>query len=111
MLLCAAATLLVSGCASDQTYYAAAPPPPPPVYSGYNGPPPLVEYAEHEGFRAGMEDGSRDAYNGWGFHPQRDRRFHETPGYDPRLGPFGPYRNYFRNAYVRGYERGFRGAR
>ena len=41
-------SLFMTGCAS-RTYYAAAPPPPP--YNGYQSAPPLIERAEHEGFR------------------------------------------------------------
>jgi hypothetical protein len=99
----AAACLLTTGCASHPYYYAAPPPPPPP----YGGVPPLIERADHEGFRAGSEDGARDAYNGFGHHPERDRKFRDAPGYDPSLGPFGPYRDAFRQSYVRGYNQAF----
>jgi hypothetical protein len=99
--LVAVACLLVTGCA-PHPYYAAAPPPPP-----YNNVPPLIARADHEGFRAGSEDGARDAYNSFGHHPERDRKFHDTPGYDPAQGPFGPYRDAFRSAYVRGYNQAF----
>lgn len=91
------ATLLVTGCASH--YYA----PPPPGY----GAPPLVERADREGFRMGSEDGARDAYNGRGYHPKADRRFRDTPGYDPAMGPYPVYRDNFRNAYLRGYNNSF----
>ncbi len=94
-------SLFMTGCAS-RTYYAAAPPPPP--YSGYQSAPPLIERAEHEGFRIGSEDGARDAYNGFGHHPQHDRNFHDTPGYDPAMGPYNPYRDAFRKSYLRGYD-------
>jgi hypothetical protein len=97
--LAAAVCFLTLGCASHPYY---APPPPP----GYNGVPPLIERAQHEGFRAGSEDGARDSYNG-GYHPQHDRKFHNTPGYDPALGPLGPYRDAFRQAYLSGYDKGF----
>jgi len=99
--LAAAVCFLSLGCASHPYY---APPPPPP---GYNGVPPLIERAQHEGFRSGSEDGARDSYNGFGYHPQHDRKFHNTPGYDPALGPFGPYRDAFRQAYLSGYDKGF----
>jgi hypothetical protein len=95
----AATCLMVAGCA-PHPYYASAPPP---AYSA----PPLIERAEHQGFRAGSDDGARDAYNGFGHHPQHDRNFHNAPGYDPALGPFGPYRDAFRRAYLRGYDQTF----
>ncbi len=96
----AAACLVTTGCASH--YY--GPPPPPAAYAQT---PPVVEEADHRGFRAGAEDGARDAANGFGYHPKRDRKFIETVGYDPAAGPFPVYRDYFRTAYLRGYEQGF----
>jgi hypothetical protein len=95
------ACLVTAGCASHP-YYAVAPAPPP-----YNSAPPLIVHADHEGFRAGSEAGSRDAYNGYGHHPQHDRAYRDTPGYDPALGPYGPYRDAFRTAYLRGYDQSF----
>jgi hypothetical protein len=99
--LISAICIFATGCASH-AYYAPGPPPP-----GYNGAPPLIERAQHEGFRAGSIDGARDAYNGFGYHPQRDRKFHNTPGYDPGMGPYGPYRDAFRQSYLQGYDAGF----
>jgi hypothetical protein len=99
--LLAAATLFSAGCA-QHPYYAVAPPP-----AAYQSVPPLIERADHEGFRAGSEDGARDLYNGFGHHPQHDRKFHDTPGYDPALGPYGPYRDAFRRSYLRGYDQSF----
>jgi hypothetical protein len=96
----AAACLIATGC-GPHPYYAPGPPPPP--YSA----PPLIERAEHQGFRFGTDDGARDAYSGFGHHPQRDRKFHDTPGYDPALGPYGPYRDAFRRAYLHGYDQAF----
>ena len=97
-------SLFMTGCAS-RTYYAAAPPPPP--YNGYQSAPPLIERAEHEGFRIGSEAGARDAYNGFGHHPQHDRSFHDTPGYDPAMGPYSAYRDAFRRSYLRGYDESY----
>lgn len=96
--------LFLAGCA-HRTYYAYAPPPPPPP--PYHAVPPLIERANHEGFRIGLADGARDADHGFGYQPRRDRAFHDTPGYDPALGPYEPYRDAFRNAYLRGYDQGF----
>ncbi len=95
----AAACLLATGCASHP-YYAVAPAPPP--YAQ-----PLIARADHEGFRLGSENGARDAYNGYGHHPERERAYHDTPGYDPALGPYGPYRDAFRTSYLRGYDQAF----
>ena len=98
-LLVTAACLLTAGCA-PHPYYASSPAP--------VSAPPLIVRADHEGFRAGSEDGARDRVNGFGYHPRHDRRYRDAPGYDPAMGPFGPYRDAFRNAYLRGYEQGFR---
>jgi hypothetical protein len=94
-------SLFTTGCAS-RTYYAAAPPPPP--YNSYQSVPPLISRAEHEGFRLGSQAGARDAYNGFGHHPQRDRNFHDTPGYVPAMGPYNAYRDAFRRSYLHGYD-------
>ncbi|QNI38312.1 hypothetical protein [Edaphobacter albus] len=96
--------ILLVGCSSPRPYAYAPPPPPPPPY---NSVPPLIDRANHEGFRIGVDAGTRDAYRGFSYQPRRDRAFHDTPGYDPALGPYGPYRDAFRNAYLRGYDRGF----
>ncbi len=103
LLFAGTATLLAAtGCASRRYY--AAPPPPPPVYSQR---PPLIDLADRNGFRTGESNGARDAYEGRSYQPQHDRAFHDTPGYDPNLGPFEPYRHAFRDAYLRGYSNGF----
>ena len=96
--LAGSACLMMAGCAQR----AYAPPPPPPVYAN-----PLIQQADDRGFRAGLNDGARDASNGTGYHPRRDRKYAETPGYDPGLGPYPPYRDAFRRAYLRGYYNGF----
>ncbi len=100
------AALFVTGCASHAYYVAPGPPPP-----AYGQRPPLIEVADRNGFQTGSADGARAAYEGRGYSPKHDRAFHDTPGYDPSLGPFGPYRQAFRNAYLRGYDAGFNGQR
>jgi hypothetical protein len=100
------ASILI-GC-SHPAYYPPAPPPPPPaplVYS--NQVPPLIQIADRNGFQAGYLDGSSDAYYHAAHKPRQHRAFKEVPGYDPRLGPFPPYVDAFRTAYLRGYDKGF----
>ena len=104
LLLSASFALCLAGC-SHHTYYVAPPPPPPPPQA-YREVPPLVQLAQQNGYRAGLDEGARDAYQR-GYHPRNDRAFHDTPGYDPRLGPFPPYRDAFREAFLRGYDRNF----
>lgn len=105
LLPCSALILLASGCARH--YYPPPPPPPPPPQAYL--PPPLIQQAERLGFDAGQQDASRDRYEGTGYHPKQDARFHDTPGYDPRLGPYPPFRDSYRRAYLRGYDIAFRG--
>jgi hypothetical protein len=97
------ALLASVGCASH-TYYPPAPPPPPPPVAQL---PPLIQLADRNGFDTGRSDGARDAASGYPFQPRRTRAYAETPGYDANLGPYGPYRNAFRNEYLRGYNIGF----
>ena len=94
--------LALAGC-SEEAYNPPPPPPPPAVVA-----PPLVQLAERNGFMTGRTDGARAAEAGAPPDPRRTRAYYDTPGYDPRLGPFEPYQNAFRLAYLRGYERGFR---
>jgi hypothetical protein len=88
------------GCAHN---YPPPPPPPPPIAQA----PPIIDLADHNGFETGRADGARDAANGYPYSARRTRAYHDTPGYDPHLGPFRAYQNAFRNAYLRGYDRGF----
>ncbi len=96
-----AAAISLAGCSHPILPYS---PPPPPS----NAPvPPLVEMAENNGFKAGMEDGAHDARAMASYAPRSNTRFRKAPGYDPDYGPHGPYVQYFRGAYLRGYEKGF----
>jgi len=103
LLLLAAAALFVSGC-YDQPI-SAPPPPPAPAYAGQM--PPLLQLADSNGFRAGSDDGARDAYYHAGYTPRRDTKYRDAPGYDYRLGPIPPYVDEFRRAYLRGYDRAY----
>jgi hypothetical protein len=69
--------------------------------------PPLIQLADHNGFETGRADGASAVDSGAPPTPRRTRAYHDTPGYDPQLGPFGAYQNAFRNAYLRGYDRGY----
>lgn len=96
----AAACLFLAGCA-PHPYYPPPPPPPPAAV------PPLIVRAQNEGFRIGSANGARDVYNGYGHHPKADAAFQNTPGYEPNLGPYEPYRDAFRQAYLRGYNQSY----
>jgi len=101
-LMIGALTALLFTAAGCAHHYPPPPPPPPPMAQS-----PLVQLAERNGFETGRSDGARDSASGEPFHARRTRAFHDTPGYDPQLGPFPVYRDAFRDAYLRGYDRGF----
>jgi hypothetical protein len=98
LVITTATCLLVAGCAA-RSY------PTPPVAAF--APAPLEQDADRHGFKTGKEDGTRDAAYGIGYHPKRDRNYIETVGYDPLSGSYELYRDFFRSAYLRGYETGF----
>src|ERR1700743_2852710 len=85
LFACSLVLLTTFGCSSNR--YAVAPPPPPP----YGQVPPLVEVGQRNGFEAGRAGGPRDVERGFAYAPRHSRAFHDCPGYDPHLGPFGPY--------------------
>lgn len=103
LLLVPAAALLFSlaGCA-DHVYQVDHPFPPPTL-----GPSALLQLADGNGYRAGFEDGRRDAYYNTTYRARRNPIYAQAPGYDDRLGPPEPYVNGFRLAYLRGYDQGF----
>ena len=100
LLLPLASVVLFAGLGCAHHY---PPPPPPPVAQA----PPLVQVADRNGFELGRTDGGRDSANGLPFSARRTRAYRDTPGYDPQLGPYPVYRDTFRNAYLRGYDRGY----
>ena len=97
--LCMLAAL---GCAGNNHYVLQGPPPPAYVES-----PALVQVAEKNGFRTGESDGTRDIETGRHYRAQATRAYQDTPGYAGSLGPFPEYRRTFRDAYLRGYDKGF----
>jgi hypothetical protein len=98
-----ALTVLLAGVGCAHNYPPPPPPPPPPAVEA----PPLLQLADRNGFQTVRSDGERDAVNGLPFHARATRAYRDTPGYDPQLGPFPVYRDAFRNAYLRGYDRGY----
>jgi hypothetical protein len=102
LLLGTACLGLASMLGCSQPYYPPSPPPPPVAQV-----PPLIQLADRNGFQTGRADGARDANTGYPFQARRTRAYHQTPGYDPVLGPFPAYRDAFRNSYLRGYDVGF----
>jgi len=97
ILIAASSLALFAGMGCAHNY---GPPPPPPG-------PPLIQEADHNGFEMGRADGAAAVDHGFAYAPRRTPAYRDTPGYDPRFGPFGPYQNAYRNAYLRGYDRGY----
>ena len=103
LMLALSSSLLFVALGCSHPYYGPPPPPPPPMAQG----PSIVQLAERNGFQTGRTDGAMDVERGAPPRPRHTRAFHDTPGYDPQLGPFPVYRDAFRNAYMRGYQRGY----
>jgi hypothetical protein len=101
-LLAAISSVVIFGALGCAPHYVAPPPPPPPPAA-----PPIVQFAERQGFELGRADGARTAEAGAPPEPRRTPAYHDTPGYQPGMGPFDVYQNAFRNAYLRGYEKGY----
>jgi hypothetical protein len=102
-MLALSSTLAFVALGCSHPHYYPPPPPPPPMAQG----PTLVQLADRNGFQTGRSDGAMAAERGQPPRPEHTRAFHDTPGYDPQLGPFNVYRNAFRDAYLRGYQRGY----
>ncbi len=103
LVVASASLLLLASLGCAHHYPPPPPPPPPPVQVS-----PLIQLAERNGFETGRRDGAAAVDNGYPPEPRRTRAYHDCPGYDPQLGPFGSYVNAFRLAYLRGYDRGYR---
>ena len=103
LMLSVSSSLLFAALGCSHPYYPPPPPPPPSIAPG----PTLVQLADRNGFQTGRSDGAMDVQRGIPPHPRRTRAYHDTPGYDPQLGPFPVYRDAFRDAYMRGYQRGY----
>ena len=99
------AGLALSGC-DDRPYMVAPRPPPPPVPVAA-APTTNLELAGKNGFRLGLDEGDRDSSQGLKFDPKRAAAYHDAPGYDSSLGPSGEYADAFREAYLRGYDKGY----
>ena len=67
------------------------------------------QIALSRGYQDGLYTGQNDARRGQSYNPQRSHFYRDaTDGYDRRFGNRGQYKQAFRNAFLRGYEEGFR---
>lgn len=63
--------------------------------------------AAHWGFQDGFNDGSHDRVTGHSFRPTHDSNYKHAPEYGHPPIPRDEYKNLYREAYVRGYEKGY----
>jgi hypothetical protein len=74
------------------------------AYRDQNSP---SEYAARVGFQDGQNDGSHDRATGHSFRPTHDSDYKHAPEYGHPDISRGQYKNVYRDAYVRGYEKGY----
>ncbi len=85
---------------------------------GYYGPQPGyyqgnqygVEHARRAGFQDGAAEGERDRLTGHSYRPTHSDRYDDAPDHGDRDGlSRGEFKSLYRDGYLRGYERGYRG--
>jgi hypothetical protein len=64
-------------------------------------------YAAHWGYQDGFTDGSHDRATGHSFRPTHDGAYKHAPEYGRSPINRDEYKNIYREAYVRGYEKGY----
>jgi hypothetical protein len=64
--------------------------------------------AAHWGYQDGFNDGSRDRATGHSFRPTHDSNYKHAPEYERVPISRDEYKNIYREAYVHGYEKGYR---
>jgi hypothetical protein len=65
------------------------------------------DYATRMGFQDGMNDGGRDRATGHSFRPTQDSHYKHAPEYGHPDINRDAYKSLYRDAYVRGYEKGY----
>jgi hypothetical protein len=61
----------------------------------------------HWGYQDGLNDGSHDRVTGHSFRPTHDGNYKHAPEYGHPPIRRDEYKNIYREAYVRGYEKGY----
>lgn len=102
----AATAFLTTGC-DDRRHVARVPPPPPPPMAGVHDDR-VARIAGENGMRDGREAGRRDAEARRPYEPRRNPMFKSYPGWTPEMGARGIYRDFYQNAFLQGYDRGYR---
>jgi hypothetical protein len=65
------------------------------------------DHAAHWGYQDGFADGSHDRATGHSFRPTHDSAYKHAPEYGHPPIRRDEYKNIYREAYVRGYEKGY----
>ena len=66
-----------------------------------------LDSAAHWGYQDGFNDGSHDRATGHSFRPTHDSAYKHAPEYGHPPIRRDEYKNLYREAYVRGYEKGY----
>jgi hypothetical protein len=75
-----------------------------PAYRDQSSP---AEYAARVGYQDGLNDGSRDRATGHSFRPTHDHDYKHAPEYGHPDINRDEFKSVYRDAYVRGYEKGY----
>ena len=72
---------------------------------GYN----VNQIAQQQGYQAGLNTGASDAQRRQSYNPQRSHYYKDgDSGYSSSYGNRGQYKQVFRNAFLSGYDQGYR---
>jgi len=80
--------------------------PPIPGYADYGYK--LDEYAAYNGYHDGYDKGMSDRNTGHSYRPTEDHIYNDPPGFKGGKYSRDEYKKVYREAFLRGYERGYR---
>lgn len=103
----AATVFLTTGC-NDRRHVVRVPPPPPPPPMNLPHDDRVARIAGENGMRDGRAAGRRDAETRRPYEPRKNPLFRDYPGWTPEMGARGIYRDFYQNAFLQGYDRGYR---
>lgn len=99
-LTLSASALLFAGC----THRVVAGTPPPPGMAQDR----IAHIASENGMHDGRDAGRFDAEHGAPYAPKHNPNFRNFPGWAPPMGARGFYRDFYQNAFLRGYDLAYR---
>jgi hypothetical protein len=104
MIICAGASIATAQYAPGPD----TPPPPDPGYGQFYHEDSAPNYAARWGYHDGYQDGRHDRMHNHSFRPTQDDHYKHAPEYGhPRIRR-DDYKQIYREAYVHGYEGGYR---